>query len=75
MPPEEAKKEETPVVPERLYTQAEVDQQIQQVIQFITMNPQVLPKKPRNKVGRNEPCPCESGLKYKKCCSIKKVIA
>ncbi|MFK7982158.1 MAG: SEC-C metal-binding domain-containing protein [Saprospiraceae bacterium] len=20
------------------------------------------------KIGRNEPCPCESGLKYKKCC-------
>jgi len=20
------------------------------------------------KVGRNEPCPCESGIKYKKCC-------
>jgi SEC-C motif-containing protein len=22
-----------------------------------------------NKVGRNEPCPCGSGLKYKKCCA------
>ena len=22
----------------------------------------------RNKVGRNEPCPCDSGKKYKKCC-------
>ena len=21
-----------------------------------------------NKVGRNDPCPCGSGLKYKKCC-------
>ena len=20
------------------------------------------------KIGRNAPCPCESGLKYKKCC-------
>ncbi|WP_268036263.1 MULTISPECIES: SEC-C metal-binding domain-containing protein [Clostridium] len=20
------------------------------------------------KVGRNDPCPCESGKKYKKCC-------
>jgi SWIM/SEC-C metal-binding protein len=29
------------------------------------------PPKPRiadNKVGRNEPCPCGSGNKYKKCC-------
>ncbi len=23
----------------------------------------------KNKVGRNEPCPCGSGRKYKKCCS------
>lgn len=22
----------------------------------------------RRKIGRNEPCPCESGLKFKKCC-------
>ncbi len=22
------------------------------------------------KVGRNEPCPCKSGLKYKKCCGL-----
>jgi SWIM/SEC-C metal-binding protein len=22
----------------------------------------------QNKVGRNEPCPCGSGKKYKKCC-------
>lgn len=23
------------------------------------------------KIGRNEPCPCGSGQKYKKCCSAK----
>ena len=23
------------------------------------------------KIGRNEPCPCGSGLKYKKCCLLK----
>jgi len=28
----------------------------------------VLQKKNRIKVGRNDPCPCGSGLKYKKCC-------
>jgi uncharacterized protein YecA (UPF0149 family) len=22
----------------------------------------------RQKIGRNEPCPCGSGLKFKKCC-------
>jgi preprotein translocase subunit SecA len=25
-----------------------------------------------SKVGRNDPCPCGSGLKFKKCCAIKK---
>jgi methionyl aminopeptidase len=28
----------------------------------------VLQKDRENKVGRNDPCPCGSGLKYKKCC-------
>jgi hypothetical protein len=27
------------------------------------------PAKPR--IGRNEPCSCGSGLKYKKCCQLK----
>ncbi|MFZ0482615.1 MAG: PBPRA1643 family SWIM/SEC-C metal-binding motif protein [Desulfobacterales bacterium] len=26
------------------------------------------PKEAEKKVGRNEPCPCGSGKKYKKCC-------
>lgn len=26
------------------------------------------PQKPTPKIGRNEPCPCNSGKKYKKCC-------
>ncbi|MCL5093843.1 MAG: preprotein translocase subunit SecA [Patescibacteria group bacterium] len=26
------------------------------------------PINPKNKVGRNDPCPCGSGKKYKKCC-------
>lgn len=25
----------------------------------------------RGKVGRNEPCPCGSGRKFKKCCLVK----
>ena len=28
----------------------------------------VAPKKNENKIGRNDPCPCESGKKYKQCC-------
>ncbi|MDR1260102.1 MAG: preprotein translocase subunit SecA [Endomicrobium sp.] len=27
-----------------------------------------------NKVKRNDPCPCQSGRKYKKCCGIKVVV-
>lgn len=26
-----------------------------------------MPVQPKHKVGRNEPCPCGSGLKFKKC--------
>lgn len=26
----------------------------------------------KRKIGRNEPCPCGSGIKYKKCCILKK---
>lgn len=26
------------------------------------------PKTKQNKIGRNDPCPCKSGKKYKKCC-------
>ena len=28
----------------------------------------VRPKKKKRKIGRNEPCPCGSGKKYKRCC-------
>lgn len=28
-------------------------------------------EKPKNKTGRNDPCPCGSGKKYKKCCLLK----
>lgn len=27
----------------------------------------------RRRAGRNDPCPCQSGLKHKRCCMIKKV--
>lgn len=36
----------------------------------------VLPKEPlvrSEKIGRNDPCPCGSGKKFKKCC-IKKSV-
>jgi SWIM/SEC-C metal-binding protein len=30
--------------------------------------PPTIPAKSAPKVGRNDPCPCGSGKKYKKCC-------
>ena len=47
---------------ERFHAQAEAGQATQgeQRVKTIKL------KKP--KVGRNEPCPCGSGKKYKKCC-------
>nr|WP_272917305.1 SEC-C metal-binding domain-containing protein [Halobacillus litoralis] len=32
----------------------------------------VVPFKQDRKIGRNEPCPCGSGKKYKKCCGSPK---
>jgi len=31
-------------------------------------NRNFIPLRKPKKVGRNEPCPCGSGMKYKKCC-------
>ena len=33
----------------------------------LALNP-ILPARAEEKPGRNEPCPCGSGKKYKKCC-------
>ncbi len=35
----------------------------------LLLNP-ILPAKAAAKVGRNEPCTCGSGKKYKKCCGV-----
>ena len=32
------------------------------------LEPPIIPVKAESKIGRNEPCPCGSGKKYKKCC-------
>ena len=31
-------------------------------------------RNPRRKPKRNEPCPCGSGFKFKKCCGVNKVM-
>lgn len=32
------------------------------------LNPPTVPVRKGPKIGRNEPCPCGSGKKYKRCC-------
>jgi hypothetical protein len=34
----------------------------------LTRWPEVIRPVPTKRIGRNDPCPCGSGLKYKKCC-------
>jgi uncharacterized protein YecA (UPF0149 family) len=41
--------------------------------QYLAANPQIkqantVQLEAGKKIKRNEPCPCKSGLKYKKCC-------
>ena len=38
---------------------------------IVPISPEVF-NKPKRKIGRNEPCPCGSGKKYKKCCGFYK---
>ena len=45
----------------------EATRQIIDTIGITTVGKKTEPKK-SIKIGRNEPCICESGLKYKKCC-------
>jgi len=33
-----------------------------------TAHDQIAPRRRQSKVGRNDPCPCGSGKKYKRCC-------
>ncbi len=33
-----------------------------------TQDSNIIDMKTRKKIGRNDPCPCGSGVKYKKCC-------
>ncbi len=39
--------------------------------QLLKNTEKVKPIKADKAVGRNDPCPCGSGKKYKKCCALK----
>jgi len=47
-----------------------VKELIDKAIQEQIKNQKPAPKVNKKKIGRNEPCPCGSGKKYKKCCLI-----
>jgi tetratricopeptide (TPR) repeat protein len=48
-----------------------VDEKIEDVKGKIDEQLKRQAKEPGHKVGRNDPCPCGSGKKYKKCCLLK----
>lgn len=41
--------------------------EVNQIINDITIRPPSLNPAYGEKIGRNNPCPCESGVKFKKC--------
>lgn len=41
---------------------------VQEGRQWLYLDGEILPPLVQEKVGRNEPCPCGSGKKFKKCC-------
>lgn len=56
------------LVSEELSNIGELANYIMEGAEIINKSKNLLPDKKEKKVGRNEPCPCGSGKKYKKCC-------
>jgi len=55
---------------EALFMQAELkDMVLEPTVQQLRRKP--VDSRADGRVGRNEPCPCGSGLKFKKCCFTK----
>jgi len=54
-------------------TEAKIEELVEKALkkQIVQPNNVTPKKKKKNKTGRNEPCPCGSGKKYKKCCLLK----
>jgi uncharacterized protein YecA (UPF0149 family) len=45
-----------------------IDDTVKELEWWACFQPPRAPQGVKKKVGRNEPCPCGSGKKYKKCC-------
>ena len=53
-------------------TESDIEKIVEKALKNQTIEPKITtPSKKKNKTGRNEPCPCGSGKKYKKCCLLK----
>ncbi len=50
---------------------AKTDDELAEEKDIIDKTPKVEAIKADAKTGRNDPCPCGSGKKYKKCCALK----
>jgi uncharacterized protein YecA (UPF0149 family) len=46
----------------------EITRKIMDILGISTMKKEKQNEKPRKKYRRNDPCPCNSNKKYKKCC-------
>ena len=49
--------------------------QVEEPVETKAQKKKPQPKRAQPSVGRNDPCPCGSGKKYKKCCGLAKKIA
>jgi uncharacterized protein YecA (UPF0149 family) len=49
-------------------TDEEVEDEMKHFKEMVVSPTEIQTKRNPPKVGRNEPCPCGSGLKFKKCC-------
>ena len=62
---------ELPEISKPIYIEPFGESEILEMEDFLVQdkkNDHILPLKKLKKTGRNEPCPCGSGIKYKKCC-------
>ena len=69
---ERYEKKETEKKLEGLSQRGKSVEEIEAEEEMIAKAEKVKPIKAAGAVGRNDPCPCGSGKKYKKCCGVEK---
>ena len=57
------------------YALLDTDENPIPLVEFLRARPPIKQvQRESNKIGRNDPCPCGSGKKYKKCCGTVKLL-